>query len=261
MQWAERSVHLASGHRVGHIDGNGVQGEVDAFIRLPGGDNAALEVTRMGNRNQYELIETLRREDRHWDLACRWQWHLGVATLVDLARARHTLPAMVALCERLGVPSRGHLPRQVIFADPELRWLVYDSSSELFGSPPSNAKPGRVWLPQAGRGGVVPNDWEFLEEDVRKMLESHNGDRHVTKLQRRIGVSERHLFLAVSPDAVSFGTYYELQHPSSVPTQQVSLPTDLTRLWLATGTSFVTSYLANEGWAVHELPLPVVAAA
>jgi len=142
-------------------DVDGRQGAVDAFLDYPDDRRAAFEVTRLAtDSGALQLDQLLGRDGFEWPLPGRWWWNVFVGSPRDLPRLRESFPKIVVMCEQAGVTRPGQLVSQRDDQiDPDVRWLVEDSTSTMQGHPDVPSVDGqrvrRAMVTPDGGGGAV----------------------------------------------------------------------------------------------------------
>ena len=238
------------------------QGAVDAFLDYPDGRRAALEVTQLATDGgaSRQLGELLRRDGSGWPSPGKWWWNVQIGHPRDLPRLRKIFNKIVLLCESVGVKEPGRL-RRLPWAeiDDDVRWLVEDSSVQMWGHPNRLATDDHrvpksiVTQPSAA---VCPDEpFNELDDALSAAFEITNIQRHLTKL-RRTQADERHLFLVVDMYDLPFTLFDALVFGDRLPAGAPALPDDLTHLWLAPESCRRVLIGTSAGWdETRDIPL------
>lgn len=223
---------------------------VDAILRLKDGRRAAFEVTNLAGERALQLASLLAKDKHKWPLPGDWFWTIEVGSLGDLQRLKGCYENIIRICERAGEPYPYELAREPS-AHEDVKWLVYQSSSEMTGYPKRLAKemqnPGAMVVPYAG-GGAVDESLRGFADALRDAFTSPHIVSHFEKLARA-EADERHLFIPLHDSALPFGISSELIFEDTLPPEPPPLPESVTHLWLApAGSRRVLLWSRAEGW-------------
>lgn len=242
------------------VPGNG---RVDALLELPGGRSAAFEVMGLFSPDTRAVAGRLAREGYRWPAAGRWLWRIAVGSSGDLHRLKRVYVHVAGLCEAAGVETPERLAsssRSAAEVDPEVRWLVEESSSRMWGFPSIPAAAGGrdrgTQVTPPSRSGFVDSTLTGLRAALVAVFDSANVARHRTKLVAHVGpVEERHLFLWVDPlDPVTplpFDVADGLASGTVLPVDPPELPGAITHLWLAPVWRGRVLLAVPAGWSQH----------
>jgi hypothetical protein len=215
-------------------DLDGRQGAVDVMLTLRDGRKAAFEVTNLAAEGALQLAMLLAK-DRKWSLPGDWFWTIEVGSLEDLRRLKGCYETIIQVCERVSQP----YPYRIAWepsAHPDLRWLVYESSSAMTGYPELLARdmtnPGAMVVPVAG-SGVLDESLSGFAEALSKAFKSPHIEPHFAKLANATDADERHLFIPLHASALPFSISSELVFEDTLPPEPPPLPDSITHLWLA----------------------------
>lgn len=233
-------------------DVGGRQGVVDAMLTLRDGRKAAFEVTNLAAAGAFHTAGLLARDNHSWPLPGKWFWDIQVGCPRDLERLKATYQKIILICEAQGVP---HPDRQFGWApavDPDVRWLVQESSCAMVGHPNLLAKdmgkPGASVMP-ASRSGVVDDSLSGFATELSEAFTSAHIPSHFRKLAEA-DADERHLFIALHDSALSFSITSGLIFAEALPSEPPPVPDYITHLWLAPAFSRrVLLWSRAEGWA------------
>jgi hypothetical protein len=231
-------------------DIEGRQGVVDAILTLHDGRKAAFEVTNLAAEGALKLAMLLTK-DRKWSVPGDWFWTIEVGSLEDLRRLKGCYENVIQICERARVPYPDRIAWEPS-AHPDLRWLVYDSSSVMTGYPEQLAKdmtnPGAMAVPVAG-GGVVDESLSGFADALSEAFKSPHIESHFAKLAKAADADERHLFIPLHASALPFSISSELVFEDTLPPEPPPLPDSVTHLWLAPeGSRRVLLWSRAAGW-------------
>ena len=231
-------------------DVDGRQGAVDAVLTLRDNRKAAFEVTNLGDERALQLARLLARDNNKWPVPRDWFWSIEVGSLGDLQRLKQCYENIIRICERAGEP----YPYEIAWepsADPDLQWLVYQSSSVMTGYPDRLARdmtnPHVMVLPLAG-GGAVDESLRGFTDALREAFKSPHIVPHFDKLAKA-DADERHLFIPLHDSALPFSIASELVFEDTLPPEAPPVPDSVTHLWLApAGSRRVLLWSQAEGW-------------
>jgi len=108
-----------------------------------------------------------------------------------------------------------------------------------------------VMVTPRGGGGAVDEQLEGLPAELAEVLQAEPVVRRLAKLASAEGVTQRHLFLLLSLDALEFGTSYGLHFGEVLPKWAPSLPAGVTHLWIATGYGRRVLLWDGFSWSQH----------
>jgi hypothetical protein len=141
------------------LDVDGRQGAVEAMLTLQDGRKAAFEVTNLAADGALETASLLAKDNHKWSLPGKWFWSIEVGSPQDLRRLKQCYAKIILICEAAGVAQPDHHPLAWSpSADPDLQWLIENSSCNMFGHPEqltSNMQnPGASVTPTSGGGFI-----------------------------------------------------------------------------------------------------------
>jgi hypothetical protein len=116
-------------------DTDGRQAAVDAMLTLSDGRRASFEVTSLAAAGAMQTDSLLHRDGYAWPCPGRWWWTIHVGDVGDLPRLREIYAGVVLRCEAAGATRPEQLRWGLHERDPDLRWLVEESSSDMVGHP------------------------------------------------------------------------------------------------------------------------------
>ncbi|OLR90838.1 hypothetical protein [Actinokineospora bangkokensis] len=218
------------------------QGVVDAFLDFDDGRKAAFEITRpaaVPTALQFDRV--LFDARRTWKLPGKWCWTINVGELTDMPRLRSCYAKVILLCEAEGVTRPEDLQASYSESvDPDLEWVVRDSSAAFNGYPGVPAWDGeklrRLTVLDNGIGGMVDEQLAGFGKALVSMFESPNLRKHVTKLVRA-EADEHHLFLIMHETDMDESVMMEIMTGSALPPGPGWLPHGVSHLWLASNWS------------------------
>lgn len=234
-------------------DIDGRQGAVEAFLHYPDGRQAAFEVTRIAAEPAaLQLDSELRKRQNSWPLPGQWWWDVWVGHVRELPRLERIFSKIVLMCEQAGAVRPEQLSTLARYEhDPDLRWLLDQSTSTLWGHPDVPAVEGntvrRATVTEAGTGDFVYDDLGLLVPELVTALATGHVPRRVAKLNRT-SVEERHLFLIADIRDLPFAVWHPLAFTDELPPQQPPLPAGITHLWLAPTFSYRVLLGTATGW-------------
>ncbi|MEU2031102.1 hypothetical protein [Nocardia amamiensis] len=235
-------------------DVNGRSGAVDAMLALPDGRHAAFEVTALAADGALQTDNLLYQDDNSWPLPGRWWWTIYVGAPDDIPRLRDAYGKVALACEAAGVEQPRELLRRGDL-DPDLRWLVEDSESTMWGHSQVPAVEGpkvrTATVMPAGRGGFVAGSLTGLRAALEDAFSRAHFPRHFDKLART-QADERHLFVPIHRSALPFDVAHNLALTDALPTDPPPVPETITHLWLAPEFSRRVLLWSDEGWSSHE---------
>jgi hypothetical protein len=213
----------------------GRQNAVDAMLTYPDGRRAAFEVITLGSRRQQQLWGLLGRDQFGWALPGAWWWHVDITDPRDLPRLRRCFDRVVLLCEAHGVSSPDQLPREVVDADADVRWMTDTDGFTLTGVPELPADDGnrrrRAAILPSARGGIVDHDLAGLHHELADAFAAPPFPAHFAKLLAT-PAEERHLYMAVHLSALSPSVLVGLTSGNALPPVAPPVPAGITHLWL-----------------------------
>jgi hypothetical protein len=232
-------------------DVGGRQGAVDAMLTLQEGRKASFEVTNLAAEGALETASLLARDNHTWPLPGKWFWTIEIGSPSDLKRLKASYQKIILICEAVG---KAYPDRQVGWApsaDPDLRWLVEESLSNMIGHPELLAKdvqkPGAMVVPTSG-GGFIDHSMSGFAAELREAFKSPHIPPHFEKLERA-DADERHLFIPLHDSTLPFSISSELMFGETLPSEPPPVPNYISHLWLAPAFSRrVLLWSQPEGW-------------
>jgi hypothetical protein len=235
-------------------DVNGRQGVVDATLTLPDGRRAAFEVTSLAAVGALQTDALLGRDNFGWPSAGRWWWTVQVRSPRDLPRLKASYASISLLCEAAGVTRPEQLWRGHGSVDPDVAWLVGESSSTMWGHPDVATVDGDkvrdVMVVPAGRGGGVDHALTGLHQALAEAFAVPPMPKHFDKLVRA-HAHERHLFVPVHRSALPFAVADGLWAGTDLPSEPPPLPAAVSHLWLAPELGRRVLLFTPDGWQQH----------
>jgi len=235
-------------------DVEGRQGVVDATLTLPDGRQAAFEVTALAAAGALQTDALLGRDDFGWPSPGQWWWTVQVGSPRDLPRLRTSYRRIALLCEAAGVTRPEQLWRRHEDVDPDVVWLVEESTSDMRGHPEVPAIDGatvrNTMVVPTGRGGGVDRSLRGLRQALLAAFAEPPMPRHFEKLARA-EADERHLFVPVHLSALPFAVADGLWSGESLPPEPPPLPPSITHLWLAPQFGRRVLLSTPRGWEEH----------
>lgn len=227
------------------------------MLTLADGRLAALEITAHGPKGVLGTDSVLAQTGNHWPAPGEWWWSIQVGSFRDIPELRDRYVRIAQLCESRGVVRPEDLrwrgPKPV---DPDIAWLIDESSSNMVGHPDVPARDGDLvrdaMITHVGRGGGVSRDFTGLSEALLELFNDSNVEKHVAKLGRAAG-DEHHLFLAVHFQALPFNVADALMLGDSTPIGIPALPAGVTHLWLAPQFGPRVLLGSSSGWTSHAM--------
>lgn len=239
-------------------DIKGRRNAVDAMLHYPGGRRAALEVTSFAAEGAHQLDSLIGRTGYRWPVSGKWDWSALITGPSDYARLRKHYTDITQLCENHRVMRPAQLPREVIESDPELLWLVDESTSELIGIP-DDPSDGPDYTP---RFSVIAT-WEMarsfdgeligLADALGDTLATPTMISHIAKLARA-DADERHLFVILHQNGLPPAVTAALIMGDALPHEIPQLPRGVSHLWLAAPFARVL-VLTDNGWQQYSQDL------
>ncbi len=228
----------------------GRTGAVDAILTLRDGRRAAFEVTNLAGEGALHLAMLLAKDKHKWPLPGDWWWTIEVGSLEDLKRLKRCYENIIRICERARQPYPYEIAGEPS-AHEDLKWLVYQSLSEMTGYPERLAKdmtdPGAMVVPNAGSGAVDESLRGFADA-LREAFKNPHIVSHFDKLAKA-DADERHLFIPLHDSALPFGISTELVFEDTLPPEPPPVPDSVTHLWLApAGSRRVLLWSRDAGW-------------
>ncbi|MFJ1460925.1 hypothetical protein [Nocardia sp. N2S4-5] len=214
----------------------GRSGVVDAMLTLADGRRAAFEVTVLAAEGALQTDSLMRRENHSWPLPGKWLWSIRIGAPADILRLRDSYQRIILACEAAGVQRPEDLPWRDQMADPDIRWLVEESTSKMTGHDSAPAVGGgetrSAMLGPPARVGIVDRSLTGLRPALEKAFAQHHMPRHLEKLMRA-EADERHLFIPMHLSALPFSVIDGLMASETLPPDAPPLPQAITHLWLA----------------------------
>lgn len=228
----------------------GRTGAVDAMLTLPDRGRAAFEVTNLAGEGALQLAMLLAKDNHRWPLPGDWWWTIDVGSVDDLRRLKRCYKNIIGICERAGQPHPSELAWQES-AHEDLKWLVYQSSSEMTGFPQQLARdmknPGAMVVP-AGGVGWADEELRGFGQALEEAFKSPHIVSHFDKLAKA-EADERHLFIPLHDSALPFPVSTELVFAAALPSAPPPIPEHVTHLWLApAGSRRVLLWTRDAGW-------------
>ena len=234
-------------------DVEGRQGVVDATLTLPDGRQAAFEVTALAAAGALQTDALLGRDDFGWPSPGQWWWTVQVGSPRDLPRLRTSYRRIALLCEAAGVTRPEQLWRRHEDVDPDVVWLVEESTSDMRATrkcprstAPRFATPWSFQLAVAGSRPLLRG----LRQALLAAFAEPPMPRHFEKLARA-EADERHLFVPVHLSALPFAVADGLWSGESLPPEPPPLPPSITHLWLAPQFGRRVLLSTPRGWEEH----------
>jgi hypothetical protein len=251
------AVHVLDVAEAEAWDVGGRQRAVDAMLTLRDGRKAAFEVTNLGEDDALDLARLLGNISHKWPVAGDWHWRVEVGSAADLERLEGCYGKIIRICEAAGEPYPDKVTGE-LSADPDLQWLIRESSSEMVGFPNILAKnlshPMTEVLPPGG-AGFLDESLSGFAVGLSKAFEKPHIKRHFDKLARA-GTDERHLFIPLHDSAFPFSVFSELMFKETLPPDPPVIPDSVTHLWLApAGSRRVLLWTRDAGWQNHPATL------
>lgn len=236
-------------------DVDGRQGVVDAMLALPDGRQAAFEVTALAAVGALQADALLGRDGFGWPSPGQWWWSVHVGSPRDLPHLRTAFNRVVLLCEAAGVTRPENLLGGHDDVDPDICWLVEESTSNMCGHPNVHAVDGdkvrNTMVVPVGRGGGVDHSLSGLREALAEAFGEPPMPRHFEKLART-GAGQRHLFVFIHHSALPFAVADGLWSGTRLPPEPPPLPTAVTHLWLAPALGGRVLLWSPGGWEEHQ---------
>jgi hypothetical protein len=258
-RYAARALEIVTGATATAHDINGRQGAVDVILTYPSGRFGALEVTTVGNGQEFQRDSLLARDNYAWPNPGNWAWTVSVADARDIPRLKQMLGRVIPRLEAAMATCPEALSFEVIRADPDLWWLYVESGSDIVGHPsvPSFVDgDGNRYLSAvpAGGGGGVDTELASLPKAADDILSRPRIVDHVRKLLA-VEAEERHLFIRVGETGVPIGLYLGMMKPEGLPPDAAHLPVGITDLWLKLWWGpILIHWSTSNGWQLHQLP-------
>lgn len=234
-------------------DINGRQGAVDAMLILSSGKTAAFEVTKLAADGALQIDSILARDNHSWPTPGEWWWSIQIGSPFDIPRLRECYARIALLCEQSGVDNPYALWR-ANHEDPDLAWLIEDSSAVMHGYPSVPAVDGDVtrdvMVVPSGRGGSVDRSLQGLQSALIDAFQLPHMSRHLEKIARA-EADEHHLFVPLHFTALPFHVAYGLMEGDALPPDPPPLPPSITHLWLAPQFAQRVLLWSPDGWQQH----------
>lgn len=230
------------------------QATPDAELIYSDGHSAAFEVMSHSADGARRLEARVEKVEYTWPTSGKRSWILQVASDGDLDKLQQCYEKVISVCDAHGVRMPGNLPSQVVWTDPELRWLVYGSGNVLIGFDPEPNETPAVTLVLPGTGGVVNHSLDGLYAALDAAYTTPHFQKHFAKLGASRYV-ERHLFVPVHYTAFDFEVMDGLQRSTTPPPSPPPSRPELTHLWLvAQFGQVVWLWTGKDGWQRFSLP-------
>lgn len=245
----EQAACLVAARAIGAVeveawDIPGREGAVDAMLTLPDGRRAAFEVTNLGTQSAYQLAKQLAKDNHRWSVPGNWFWHIEIGSPADLQRLKGCYENIILICERAGQAYPERIAGQS--ADPDLQWLVHQSSSVMTGYP--NIEKRWAMVVPVGGVGVVDESLSGFADALREAFQNPHIVSHFDKLAAA-EADERHLFVPLHDSALPFPVFTDLVFEDTLPPDPPQLPEHVTHLWLApAGSRRVLLWSGDAGW-------------
>lgn len=235
-------------------DVDGRQGVVDAMLTLPDGRQAAFGVTALAAVGALQTDALLGSDDFGWPAPGQWWWTVQVGSRRDLPRLRTSYSRIALLCEAAGVTRPEQLWRRHEDVDPDVVWLVEESTSDMWGHPEVPTVDGDkvrdTMVVPAGRGGGVDHSLGGLKQALLEAFAVPPMPRHFEKVARA-EADERHLFVPVHRSALPVAVADGLWAGASLPPEPPPLTAAVTHLWLAPALGSRVLLRTPRGWEEH----------
>ena len=251
-QFAFGVVAQITGASVIHADTRGAPpGTVDAWIDYPDGTRGALEVTTLGEPEEFQLHSLVRRHKSDFPNPGKLLWTLRVAHPRELPRLKSLYGRAILLMEMHGVQHIEQLASREVGADADLEWLQQEAESTLHGY--SSIPKGRhesVILSSGSLGAIWSSDGDEIASALSGALTGQLVRDHIDKLLRH-QAAERHLFLIVGLTGLTPAAVIALMGPELVPSEDPELPSGITHLWLTAGFGQeLLVWQRGSGWSI-----------
>lgn len=235
-------------------DVQGRQGVVDAMLTLSDGRQAAFEVTALAAVDALQTDALLDRDDFGWPSPGLWWWTVQVGSPRDLPRLKASYSRIALLCEAANVTRPKQLWIRHKNVDPDIAWLVEESTSDMWGHPEVAAVDGdrvrETMVVPAGRGGGVDHSLVGLNQALLEAFAEPPMPRHLEKVARA-EADERHLFVSIHRSALPFAVADGLWTGAVLPSEPPPLPAVVTHLWLAPALGRRVLLWTPFGWEEH----------
>lgn len=235
-------------------DVNGRQGAVDAMLTLSDGRRAAFEVMALAAEGALQTEALLSRDDLQWPSPGRWWWSIQVGSVRDLPRLRSVYARVALLCEAAGVARPEQLKWTGSDINPDVAWLVEESTTTMWGHPDVPAidreRVRNTMVVPGGRGGAVDVELIGLQDALQDAFQERQFARHLEKVGRA-DADERHLFVPVHWTALPYPVADGLWTGSVTPPDPPPLPVSVTHLWLAPALGRRVLLWTPTGWQQH----------
>jgi hypothetical protein len=228
------------------------QGAIDVMLTLKDSRRAAFEVTNLAAGGALQTASLLAKDNHRWLLPGSWFWSIEVGSPADLRRLKQCYEKIILLCEMAGIEQPHQHPLAwTPAADPDLQWLIEDSSCNMMGHPQQLAStmknPGAMVVPVSG-GGFLVDSLSGFTDALRTAFSTGHIEPHFAKLARE-AADERHLFIPLHDSVLPFQLSSELMFGTALPSEPPPVPADITHLWLAPAFSKrVLLWSRSEGW-------------
>ncbi|OBK30143.1 hypothetical protein A5659_03625 [Mycobacterium sp. 1165196.3] len=206
------------------------------MLTLKDGRRAAFEVTNLAADGALETASLLARDHHRWPLPGEWFWSIEVGSPQDLRRLKQCYQKIILICESAATayPSQ-HPLAWTPDADPDLQWLIEDSSCSMVGHPEQLAsamqKLGAMVTP-AARAGFIDDSLSGFAQELGTAFERPHIPGHFQKLARA-DADEHHLFIPLHGSALPFRISSVLMFDDAIPREPPPVPAHISHLWLA----------------------------
>ncbi|WJD97680.1 hypothetical protein [Streptomyces antimycoticus] len=224
------------------------------MLHFPNGRRAAFEVTALAADGALQIDSLLKRDDYSWPSPGDWWWTIQVGSPCDLPRLKACYARIALLCESRRVDRPEIIWRMDRDLDPDLVWLIEESSSDMWGHPQVPAIEGDtrrdVMVVPEGRGGVVDLTLDGLRDVLVEEFSRPHMIKHLDKVARA-EADEHHLFIPIHRTALPFAIYDALCAGCYLPLDAAPLPPGVTHLWLAPDYGRRVLLWTPGGWQQH----------
>lgn len=226
------------------------QGRPDIMLTHKDGRRGVFEVTNLGDEEAFHTAGLLARDNYKWPLPGQWMWSIQVGSPGDMRRLKLCYEKIIQICEAANVeyPENSTIAYEPS-ADPDLRWLVEQSSCNMMGHSDIPAAGHGAMVTPLVRGGWVDDALPDFANELSKAFQAGHIAPHFEKLQREPNVDERHLFIPLHETALPFDLSTTLTFENTLPSDPPPVPNYLTHLWLAPAFGKrVLLWTPAEGW-------------
>ena len=205
------------------------------MVTLTDGRTAAFEITAYDEDHAIHIDRLLAGDDNHWPVVGNWWWTIQVGSRSDVPRLKKSYARIVTLCEAAGMERPKQLWSRRPDVDPDIAWLVAESSSDMWGHSDVPAIEGDrvrdVMVTSTGRGGGVDTTLSGLQASLVEVFADAGVAKHLRKVADA-EADERHLCLLLHRSALPFAIADGLWTGTSLPPEPPPLPEQVTHLWL-----------------------------